>query len=141
MPLFSAPWSATPSGGKLERYYLPSSVFLTYPSVTQDALRFIGTNLRGFSLSRTLALISIRQALGLIPRHRRRLNISAILRFIVPQSDNFPFYPCGCKCPDFELSGNSNSITILFRFLPKRGDCYSSASLIVGRQSRRIIIL
>ena len=53
----------------------------------QAALRFIGTNLRGFSLSRTH---------GLTPWHRRRLNISAILWFFVPQSDGkggLPLHP------------------------------------------------
>ena len=47
----------------------------------QAALRLIGSNLRGFSQSRTI---------GLTPMHRRRLNISAILCFIVPQSDFLP---------------------------------------------------
>ena len=42
----------------------------------QAALRFIGTNLWGFSQSRTVSLTLT---------HQRRLNISAILCFIVPQ--------------------------------------------------------
>lgn len=59
----------------------------------QAALRFIGTNLRGFSLSRTMSLTLM---------HRRRPNLSGKLRFIVPQSDYHPlFILADYKCPDF----------------------------------------
>lgn len=59
----------------------------------QAALRFIGANLRGFSLSRTMSLTLM---------HRRRPNLSGKLRFIVPQSDYHPlFILADYKCPDF----------------------------------------